>query len=107
MGWLLLFLVPIIFYSSIRAGLKRLQKSSLVTQASIDGDAGYEHVAEEHGVEIGSIGALTTDAMPTGRCLFSGGEIDVCLESGSGQRGEQVVVIRIDGPEIWVRQQTA
>lgn len=104
-GWSLLFLVPIIFYSSVRIGLRRLQHSSLVMQASIDSDAGYEHVASEHGVEVGSSGTLSTDAMPTGRCHFAGGEMDVSLESGSGQRGDPVIVTRIDGPEIWVRHQ--
>jgi len=102
-GWALVIIIPIIFYNSIRMGVKRLQSSSFVPQANIEGNAGYKQVADALGIQVGSIGEMTTNAMPTGRCHFPGGEIDVAMESGSGQRMEQVIVTRIDGPEIWVR----
>ncbi len=97
-----LALTPIVGVITIRYGLKRLSQSNMVSQVSIDGDAGYESVAAERGVEVGSIGSLETDAMPTGRARFEKGEVDVILKSGAGSTGDKVKVIEIDGPSIYV-----
>ena len=64
-GWIMVVLVPIVF-SAPYARNPPHAEFILVTQATIDGDAGYEHVAEERGVKDGSLGELVTDAFPTG-----------------------------------------
>lgn len=93
---------PIIAILTIRYGLQRLQQSSMVTQATIDSDAGYQQVATRLGIEPGSTGTLQTSAMPTGRARFKNGEVDVTVQHGAGRKGEKIKVIEIDGPTIWV-----
>ena len=83
-------------------GLRRLQQTKLVLQSEVDEDAGYRHRSDALGITIGSIGTLATSAMPTGRCRFEHGMIDVQVISGYGQAGQQVTVERIDGPTIFV-----
>ena len=93
---------PLVAIFTIRLGLKRMQQSSMIPKSSIDDNAGYAHVAEELGISVGSIGILSTNAMPTGRAKFTGGEIDISLQSGAGSKGQEVIVIEIDGPSIFV-----
>ncbi|TVR39562.1 MAG: hypothetical protein EA402_14545 [Planctomycetota bacterium] len=105
LGWVLLVSSPLMAIFAIRFGLRRLGNSRLVIQAELTEDAGYHHLAESFAVKPGVIGTLSTDAMPTGRCHFDAGELDVSMESGSGRRGDRVRVLRIDGPEIVVIRQ--
>lgn len=102
MGWSMLILAPLIGGLIVRFGLRRLQRSSLVTQVNIDGDAGYHHLATSYGIEVGAVGELSTDAYPTGRCRFAGGEVDVVMRNGSGRRGQAVKVAKVEGASIHV-----
>ena len=98
-----IFATPIVALWTIKLALKRIQQSPMIPKSSIDDDAGYAHVAEELGISVGSIGTLSTAAMPTGRAKFAGGEIDISLQSGAGDKGQRVKVIEIDGPQIFVQ----
>ncbi|TVR14804.1 MAG: hypothetical protein EA401_03755 [Planctomycetota bacterium] len=102
LGWSMLIIAPILAGVIVRYGLRRMQRSSLVTQVSIDGDAGYHHLAETYGIAVGAVGTLSTDAYPTGRCRFAGGEVDVVMRNGSGKRGQRVKVSKLEGASIHV-----
>lgn len=106
LGWGMLLLTPVLFIVCVRVGLRRLQSSPLVTQSTVDGDAGYRQFATRFGIAAGSIGVMVTNAMPTGRCRFDGGEADVAMNRGSAKVGQQVRVLRIDGPTIYVAVHT-
>lgn len=100
--WAIVLLTPTVGFFIIRVGISKLMNSSMVPQAEITDNAGYGHVAKSLGVEVGSTGALSTDAMPTGRGKFSDGELDVILQSGAGSKGDKIKVIEIDGPSVFV-----
>ena len=102
LGWAFVVLVPVLAVVLVREGLRRLQTSSVVPQATISGDAGYHHVTERLGIAVGSEGVMVTAAYPTGRARFAAGECDVQVLAGSLEREAAVVVKRIDGPVVFV-----
>jgi membrane-bound ClpP family serine protease len=104
-GWTLLALTPILTLLVVQWGLRRLMRSRLVPKAEITDDAGYRHVSELLGITVGAAGVLTTDAMPTGRARFPGGEIDVLMEGPAALKGAPVLVRRIEGPTVIVTTQ--
>ena len=71
--------LPLVMIAVARWGLRRMQSSSLVTQAVIDSDAGYHHLTQSLGITIGARGVMVTAARPTGRARFDGGECDVSV----------------------------
>jgi len=79
-----------------------LRRTALVSHKDIGGDAGYRHLAEKLGVAVASQGELVTDALPTGRARFGQGEVDVRVEGPPLARGTKVVVLRIEGPNVFV-----
>jgi membrane-bound ClpP family serine protease len=102
-GWVYLAAAPVIAVLAVRVGLALLRSSAGgVVGAAITADAGYHHRAAASGVSAGSRGELVTDAMPTGRARFAGGEADVQVEGAALPRGAAVVVLRIDGPVVVV-----
>jgi membrane-bound ClpP family serine protease len=105
-GWIMLAISPVIAFYVINWGLSRLQRSHVVPKAEINDDAGYRHVSQQLGVAPGSIGTLTSDAYPTGRARFAGGEIDVLIEGPSAAKGTAIAVIRIEGPTVIARAQS-
>jgi membrane-bound ClpP family serine protease len=104
-GWIMLAISPVIAFYVISWGLSRLQRSQLVPKAEISDDAGYRHASNALGVQPGSIGTLTSDAFPTGRARFAGGEIDVLIEGPSAAKGATIAVDRIEGPTVIARVQ--
>jgi len=102
-GWTMAVVVPALAVVLGRWGLARIRRSRrLVTHSEITAEAGYHHHAEEVGVRPGAVGVMVTPARPSGRARFEGGECDVQVQSGSLGRGARVVVLRIDGPIVFV-----
>ncbi len=102
-GWAMTVAVPVLAVVLGRWGLARIRASRrLVPKSEITAEAGYHHHAEEVGVYPGAEGVMVTRARPSGRARFIGGECDVQVQSGSLGRGEKVVVLRIDGPIVFV-----
>ena len=101
-GWTLLGATPILAALVTAWGLRRLMRSDLVPKAEITDNAGYRHATESLGIRVGANGVLITDAMPTGRARFPGGEIDVQMEGGAANKGTAVHVLRIEGPTVFV-----
>ncbi len=101
-GWTLLGVSPILAALVTAWGLRRLMRSSLVPKEEISGNAGYRHAADSLGISIGSRGTLVTDAMPTGRARFPGGDLDVQVEGPAVSKGAVVTVRRIEGPVVFV-----
>jgi membrane-bound ClpP family serine protease len=101
-GWTLLALTPVLAVAIVGWGLRRLMRSELVPKAEIREDAGYRHASESLGIAIGSRGTLVSDAMPTGRARFPGGDLDVLVEGPAAGHGAVVIVRRIEGPTIIV-----
>ena len=102
-GWAMVVVAPILAGVLARWGLARVRTSHrLVAQSEITAEAGYHHYAEEIGVHPGAAGVMVTPARPSGRARFDGGECDVQAQSGSLGRGAGVVVLRIDGPIVFV-----
>lgn len=102
-GWTMTAVVPILAAVLARWGFARIRRSrTLVPKSEISAEAGYHHHAEQVGVHPGAAGIMVTPAMPSGRARFDGGECDVQVQSGSLVRGVKVVVLRIDGPIVFV-----
>ena len=102
-GWAMTVAVPVLAVVLGRWGLVRIRTSRrLVPKSEITAEAGYHHHAEEVGVYPGAEGVMVTRARPSGRACFAGGECDVQAQSGSLGPGEKVVVLRIDGPIVFV-----
>ncbi|MBA3685027.1 MAG: NfeD family protein [Planctomycetes bacterium] len=101
-GWAFLVGVPIVCMLVVRWGLRWMQRSSMVVQAEISGDAGYHHRATAVGAVLGASGVLVTDAFPTGRARFADGEIDVTVRGAVLRAGDAVVVRAIEGPNVFV-----
>lgn len=101
-GWSLLGATPILAAVVVAWGLRRLMRSDLVPKQEITEDAGYRHATESLGVVIGTRGTLVTDAMPTGRARFPGGDLDVQVEGAAAMKGTVVTVRRIEGPSVIV-----
>jgi membrane-bound ClpP family serine protease len=101
-GWALLAATPIIAAFVTAWGLRRLMRSDLVPKQEITEDAGYRHATESRGITVGAQGTLVTDAMPTGRARFPGGDIDVTIEGPAAIKGARVTVRRIEGPTVFV-----
>ena len=79
-------------------------RSDLVPKQAITDDAGIRHASAGLGIDTGARGVLVTDAMPTGRARFAGGDIDVLVEGPAANKGAQVTVRRIEGPTVIVVQ---
>jgi membrane-bound ClpP family serine protease len=101
-GWALVAATPVLAAAVTTWGLHRLMNSDLVPKDAITEDAGYRHACSEMGITSGSRGILITDAMPTGRARFSGGEIDVLVEGPVASTGTPITVRRIEGPTVLV-----
>ncbi|MEM7405538.1 MAG: NfeD family protein [Pseudomonadota bacterium] len=101
-GWLFVAGVPLLAAGTVRWGIQRVQRSRVVPQTEIAGEAGYHHVTDRIGVSIGSCGTMVTPARPSGRARFDGGECDVMVSAGALERDAPVVVTRIDGPVVYV-----
>ncbi|HEX3132039.1 MAG TPA: NfeD family protein, partial [Planctomycetota bacterium] len=101
-GWTLLGATPILAALVVAWGLRRLMRSDLVPKQEITEDAGYRHATEGMGVVIGTRGTLVTDAMPTGRARFPGGDLDVQIDGPAAMKGTVVTVRRIEGPSVIV-----
>lgn len=106
-GWVFTLLVPISGFLAIRAGLRWMQTSSMVVQSEITDHAGYAHAAASHGVAVGSLGELVTDAYPTGRARFATAthgtaELDVAVRGAVLGKGAAVVIKAIEGATIFV-----
>jgi membrane-bound ClpP family serine protease len=101
-GWTLLALTPVLGVLVSMWGLRRLMRSDLVPKQEITEDAGYRHATDSLGIAVGSAGVLVTDAMPTGRARFQRGEIDVTIAGTAATKGTRVVVLRIEGPSVFV-----
>ena len=101
-GWLFLAVATVASALVIRWGMGRIRQSKMVPTAQISADAGYRHVAQRIGVDVGSTGVMVTTAYPTGRARFPGGECDVQSRHGPLQVGASVVVQSIDGPVVFV-----
>lgn len=102
-GWAVAAVTPVLAGVLGRWGLARIRTSRrLVAQSEIIADAGYHHHAEGIGVHPGAAGVMVTPARPSGRARFEGGECDVQVQSGTLGRGAKVVVLRIDGPVVFV-----
>ena len=102
-GWAMAVATPILAGVLGRWGLARIRTSRrLVPRSEITAEAGYHHYAERIGVHPGAAGVMVTPARPSGRARFDGGECDVQAQSGSLGRGAKVVVLRIDGPIVFV-----
>ena len=102
-GWAMAVITPVLAGVLARWGLARIRTSRrLVPQSEITAEAGYHHYAEQIGVHPGAAGVMVTPARPSGRARFDGGECDVQAQSGSLGRGAGVVVLRIDGPIVFV-----
>ena len=101
-GYAFLLGTPIVVMLVVRAGLGWMGRSNLVVQAEVTADAGYRHAADAIGATVGSAGVLVTDAFPTGRARFAGGELDVLVRGATLALGAPIVVIAIDGPTVVV-----
>jgi membrane-bound ClpP family serine protease len=103
-GWALLAATPVLAALVVAWGLRRLMRSDLVPKQAITDDAGIRHASAGLGIDTGARGVLVTDAMPTGRARFAGGDIDVLVEGPAANKGAQVTVRRIEGPTVIVVQ---
>ena len=102
-GWVMVGVTPVLAGGLARWGLARVRASRrFVPRSEITAEAGYHHYAERMGVHPGAAGVMVTPARPSGRASFDGGECDVQAQSGSLGRGARVVVLRIDGPIVFV-----
>ena len=102
-GWTLAVLVPVLGAALVRWGLERIRSSRhLVPLSEVTADAGYHHFTERVGAVPGATGVMVTDAYPSGRARFEGGECDVQVQGGSLERGARVEVRRVDGPIVFV-----
>ena len=102
-GWTMTLIVPVLAVALARWGIARIRSSRrFVPKSEITAEAGYHHHAERIGVRPGTTGVMVTPARPSGRARFDGGECDVQVQSGSLGRGAGVVVLRIDGPIVFV-----
>jgi membrane-bound ClpP family serine protease len=101
-GWMLLAATPIIGTVVVAWGLRRLTRSDLVPKQAITENAGYRHATASLGIVEGTRGTLVTDAMPTGRARFPGGDIDVMVEGPAATKGTVVTVLRIEGASVFV-----
>ncbi|HYE08027.1 MAG TPA: NfeD family protein [Planctomycetota bacterium] len=101
-GWAFMVATPILGILVLNWGLRRLQRSKLVVQATVSGDAGYRHRLHELGIDLGARGVLVTDAFPTGRARFPGGDIDVSVRGATAGKGAAVEIIAIEGPTVFV-----
>ena len=101
-GWTLLGATPILAALVTAWGLRRLMRSDLVPKEEITGNAGYHHAAERMGIRTGARGTLVTDAIPTGRARFPGGDLDVQVEGAAANKGTVITVRRIEGPIVFV-----
>jgi len=107
-GWTFAVVVPVLGAGLARWGIARIRASRhLVPESEIRGDAGYHHLTDRIGVRPGATGVMVTDAYPSGRARFDGGECDVQVQGGSIERGAHVVVRRIDGPIVFVGRSPA
>lgn len=52
---------------------------------------------------IGRVGRVLTTMRPVGMCDFEGRRVECVAESGYLQKGKQVKVIRVEGPQVTVR----
>jgi hypothetical protein len=106
-GLLVLILIPLVGVAVVRWGLARLVRTRAVPHAEIRDDAGYHHLAAALGVEVGAVGELVTDAMPSGRARFitraGTNDIDVRVLGPVLGRGQRVVVIDVHGPAVTVQ----
>ena len=101
-GWLFVVVTPIVTLVIVNWGLGRIRESRAVPKAEVTGEAGYHHVADRLGVEVGTLGTMVTAARPTGRAAFAEGECDVQTRGRPLEKGDGVRVIEIDGPTIFV-----
>lgn len=101
-GWALVAATPPLSALICAWGLRRLVRSSLVPKQEITEDAGYRHATASLGINVGDRGTLITDALPTGRARFPGGDIDVQSEGQALAKGMVVTVRRIEGPTVFV-----
>lgn len=101
-GWTLLGVTPFIAAAVVAWGLRRLMRSDLVPKQAITEAAGIRHASESLGIVPGARGTLVTDALPTGRARFPGGDIDVLVEGPSANKGTVITVRRIEGPTVVV-----
>jgi membrane-bound ClpP family serine protease len=101
-GWMLVAATPILATVVVAWGLRRLVRSDLVPKQEITEDAGYRHATASLGIVVGTRGTLVTDAMPTGRARFPGGDIDVMIEGPAASKGTVVTVRRIEGASVYV-----
>lgn len=101
-GWSFVFIAAFAAILIIHWGLRYLRASKLVPKAEVTGDAGYHHVAQRLGIDVGSVGVMVTPAYPSGRARFNGGECDVQAQSRSLEVNTTVIVKRIDGPIVFV-----
>lgn len=106
-GWIFVLIVPVLGWFVTRWGLERVKRSNLVTQAEITAEAGYHHATDRINVREGAAGELVTAARPTGRARFEDGECDVQVRGRPLERGDRIVVERIDGPIVFVVAQQA
>ena len=102
-GWVSVAIIPVGALFTGRWGFRRIRSSrSAVPKSEIVGDAGYRHVADRLAIGPGAAGVLVTAARPVGRARFPGGECDVQVHGPVLDAGADVVVERIDGPNIFV-----
>jgi membrane-bound ClpP family serine protease len=101
-GWLYICASPVAAFIAVRVGLAWMRAAGAVVTSAITADAGYHHLASEAGITAGARGELVTDAMPTGRARFPGGEADVQVQGAVLPRGAPVVVVRVEGPVVIV-----
>ena len=101
-GWTFTLATPVLGVVIVRWGVRRIRTSRLVPRAEVTADAGYHHVAERIGVNIGAVGTMVTPARPSGRARFDGGECDVQVQGRPLEAADRIVVRRIDGPIIFV-----
>ncbi len=101
-GWAFSVVVPVLGFAVAKWGLGRLRRSRLVPRAEITADAGYRHVTQRIGVDIGSVGIMVTPARPSGRARFAGGECDVQVKGATLERDAKVVVRENDGLTVVV-----
>jgi membrane-bound serine protease (ClpP class) len=104
-GWNFIVFAVLLATLTIRWGLRYIRRSRLVPKAEISADAGYRHVAQRLGIDVGSSGVMVTPARPTGRARFAGGECDVQTSGRPLERDARVVVKQIDGPIIFVTEE--
>jgi len=101
-GWTLLGVTPFLAALVVAWGLRRLMRSDLVPKEEVTGNAGYRNATDSMGITVGSRGTLVTDAIPTGRARFPGGDIDVQVEGAATNKGVVITVLRIEGPIVFV-----